>query len=217
LVDSSQIAVLLEYSKETKEVITAVDSLVKSSEGGHWETENKKRVAYVRAAGAERAIVFFPGKLIAIAPPGPVEAQFAAMKSLPALPAAVDEQVVFQGSLRTPHRVRFFSTFGLSIPKSISEGNLRISALPNGGALLNLELSDESPEAAAQHMDDFERTISSMSGGFVSPRWHVNGSSFIAETSLSPSQVGVIVYQIDNALVDARRNKRGRTVERQKP
>jgi hypothetical protein len=208
LVDSSKVAIFLEYTRETKDVEAAVDALVKNSDNGHWSTENKKRVAWVTAASAERAIIFFPGKLIAIVPPGPVEEQLVLAKRLPSLPEPSDEHEVFQGALRTPYRVAMFKRLGIEIPKTISEAKLFVGTLPNGGAKLRLEISDESVESAQAHHEDLERQLSAISLGMVSPRWSVENSTIIAETSLSPLQVAGILSQINREIEAARRRNR---------
>ncbi|MGC4065807.1 MAG: hypothetical protein QM784_14390 [Polyangiaceae bacterium] len=117
LVDSSKVAVFLEYSVETKDVTSAVDELVRNTPGARWAKENGKRVAYVKAASANRVVIFFPGKLIAIVPPGPVATQLVAAKGLPALPEPSETGEVFQGFLRTPHRVRLFRRLGIENPR----------------------------------------------------------------------------------------------------
>jgi hypothetical protein len=209
LVDSSKVAVFLEYTRDTKDVEAAVDALVKGSADGRWVTENKKRIAFVTAAGAERALIFFPGKLLAIVPPGPVEEQLVAAKRMPALPEPGNEQEVFQGALRTPHRVSLFKRFGFEIPKSIAEAKLFVSTLPNGGAKVRLEIVDESSPSATQHVEEFERQLSSISVGMVSPRWSVEGSVIVAEVSLSPLQVAAILGQVNQAIeASRRRNQR---------
>jgi hypothetical protein len=207
LVDSSKVGVFLEYSTETEDVKKAVDALVKSSENGHWATENNKRVAYVKAASAERVIIFFPGKLIAIVPPGPVHEQLVAAKRMPALPEPGNAYEVFQGALRTPYRVSFFKNFGIEIPKSISEAKLFISTLPNGGASLRLELIDESPESARQHLDEFERQISALTFGMVGSDWKTDTSTIVAEAALSPIQVGRVLSEVNERIKASRRRR----------
>lgn len=208
LVDSSKVAVFLEYSADKAIVERAVEQLVKQNEGSHIDTVKKKRVAYVNAAGAERAIVFFPGKLIAIVPPGPVVEQLVAMKGLPALPSASDGAEVFQGSLRTPHRVRFFKKVGLEIPTTIAEARAFVSTLPNGGATIELELVDESPESAKNHLDELERQTSALTHGLVTLDFSLNDRKILAKAKLSPLQIAGILSQLNREIEDQRRRAR---------
>jgi hypothetical protein len=205
LVDSSKVAVFLEYGVDTKEVIRAVEELVRKTPGARWTKERGKRVAYVKAASADRAIIFFPGKLIAIVPPGPVSEQLLAAKGLPALPEPSESGEVFQGFLRTPHRVRMFRRLGIEIPASISEGRLFLATLPNGGAHIRLELVDGSPELAKAHMEDLELRASALTFGLVPLNWSTDGASIHAERRLSVIQVGGLLSQITRRVEAARR------------
>ena len=204
LVDSSKVAIVLEYSGEATGVQTAVEALVKRTDGAHWTTENKKRIAYVKAAGADRVIIFFPGKLIAIVPPGPVAKQLVAWKRLPALAEPSSASEVFQGSLKTPHRVQFFRRIGVELPQSIAEARAFISTLPNGGASIRLELADESPEAAKAHIDDLERQVSALTLGLVSLHFKTEGGQIVVETKLSPIQLTGIFVRLKSEIAALR-------------
>jgi hypothetical protein len=205
LVDSSKVAVFLEYTIETKDVIRAVDELVRNTPGARWAKEGGKRVAYVKAASADRVVIFFPGKLIAIVPPGPVATQLLAAKGLPALPEPSDTGEVFQGFLRTPHRVRLFRRLGIEIPASVSEGRLFLSTLPNGGATAQLELVDGSPELAKAHVDELERSASALTLGLLRMNWTTDGASIHAEARLSALQIAALFGQITKEVEAARR------------
>lgn len=212
LADSSKIGVLLEYANDSEAVRLAVDALVKRTEGARWATENKKPVAYVKAADADRVIIFFPGKIIAIVPPGPVQTQLIAAKKAPSLPKGTDDSVVFQGSLRTPHRVKPIRRMGVEIPQSIAEARLFVSTLRNGGATLRLEMVDESAEAAAAHLVDLERQISVLTMGLVSLQWRTEQQAaakgteqlIIAEAQLSPGQITAILIFINQQIAKAK-------------
>lgn len=200
LVDSSQVGVFLEHKGDAAAMRKAVDALVQRTEGAHWETKNKKPVAYLHAAGGDRVIVLYPNHGVAIVPPKPAE-QMIALSKFPALAAPENDDEILQLLLRTPHRVRAFKRAGIDVPRSISLAKVFISGAPTGGAQIRLELDDESPEAAAQHAPDLELALAKVSMGMLSLRLNTDGSIIRGEANLSPIIVGGILREIQKRFV----------------
>src|SRR5690606_36994028 len=86
-------------------------------------------------------------KMLAVLP-GKDEDKIPSLGKLPAVPKGLPFAV--QISMVTPHRA-FRSIEQLQIPKSIAKLRLRATPLADGGAKLELELLDESPEKAAEN------------------------------------------------------------------
>ena len=205
LADSSQVGVFLEYKGETRDMRKAVDALVQRTAGAHWETKNKKPVAYVHAAGGDRVIVLYPNHGIAIVPPKPSE-QMLALSKLPSIGTPSNDDEILQLLLRTPYRVRAFKRAGIDVPRSISLAQVFISGAANGGAQIRLELEDESPEAAAAHAPDLERALAKVSLGMVSMRLTCEGSKIGGDANLSPIIVGTILREVQKRIIPKQLN-----------
>lgn len=207
LVDSSQVGVFLEYKANASAIRKAVDALVQRTEGAHWETKNKKPVAYVRAAGGDRVIILYPNHGLAIVPPKPAE-QLIGLSKFPPMISPSDDDEVLQLMLKTPYRVRAFKRAGLEVPKSIALARVFVGATQNGGASIRIELDDESPEAANTHAPDLERELAKLSMGVLSLRLRVEGTTIVGETRVSPLIVAGILRDVQKRLLPKDPNPR---------
>jgi hypothetical protein len=195
LVDSSQVGVFLEYKTDQKAIRRAVDALVQGTAGAHWETEKKKPVAYLAAAGAERVIILYPNHGVAILPPKPAK-QLIGLAQLPDLATPTSDDEILQVMLRTPYRVRAFRRQGVDLPKSIELARVFVAGTPTGGAKVRLELDDSSPELATQHAPELERDLSKLTLGLLSLRLSVEENHIVGETTLSPLIVATILRDL---------------------
>jgi hypothetical protein len=199
LIPSTQAGAFVEYTGDASLIRNAVDALVERSEGAHWETKNKKPVAYVNLAGGERVFILYPNHGVAIVPPKAAE-QLIALTRFPPLAKPTTDEEVLQLMLKTPHRVRAFKHFGVAVPTSISMARVFVGGTPNGGAEIRLELEDESPQAAAAHAPDLEQDLAKVTMGLFSLRLNPEGSRILGEARLSPLIVGGVLREIQKRL-----------------
>ncbi|HEY5959380.1 MAG TPA: hypothetical protein VIV60_22635 [Polyangiaceae bacterium] len=199
LVDSSQVGVFLEYKRDPRVMRQAVDALVQSTDGAHWETQKKKSVAYLTAAGAERVIILYPNHGVAILPPKPAK-QMMGLSQLPQLASPSSDEEILQLMLRTPYRVRAFRRQGVELPNTIELARVFVAGTENGGASIRLELDDASNELATQHAPDLERDFSKLTLGLLNLRLTVEGNRIVGETKLSPLIVATILRDLQKRL-----------------
>ncbi len=200
LVDSSRVGVFLEYKGDAATIRKAVDTLVQRTAGAHWETKNKKPVAYLHAAGGDRVIVLYPNHGVVIVPPTAAE-QMIALPKFPPMAAPTTDDEILQLLLRTPYRVGAFKRAGIDVPRSVSLAKVFLRGSPNGGAQLRLELEDESPQAAASHAPELERVLAKASMGMLSLRLNCDGALIRGEANLSPIIVGSILREVQKRLI----------------
>ncbi len=158
--DSSQVGAVLKLNVPDDRIHGAVDALVKSDPEGHWIEDAGVPSAIARADRAPRHFVLPAPGVVVVVPPGPV-AEFAAQFGS-ALAGAVRDRggsEVVSAKVKTPWRA-FRGVF--KVPQSISFAKGTVTPTPDGGALIEIEAEDESPETANSDAAYLETTITSV-------------------------------------------------------
>ena len=134
----------------------AIDGLVqRDRSGGEWLPDSKVPVARASADRAERYFVLPSDRVVVVTPKSALAAAEKLGKArLPALPGSQ----VATAYVATPHRA--FIGMPVRVPQSILWARARVVPLENGGAQVDIEAEDQSPEQAAANAAELERQIS---------------------------------------------------------
>ncbi len=152
--DSSEVAAVLRYNLQQREVEAAVDELVKRS-GGAW-LDGPAKAATARADRADRVFVFVPENLVAVVPETAKKSTLDLAKRKLELPA-IKGDAVLTVHVATPYRV--FIGLPFRFPESVKSMKASVSPTSDGGARVVLLGIDESKEAAERNASLIESQV----------------------------------------------------------
>lgn len=221
--DSSGLVMAIEYNTATEKVRGAVDNLVKQR--GTWLSGAKVPTALTYADRAERVIFFPAPKVVVIVPPHLREqAQKQGVVGVP--PAKGPEAMV----AFTVNPAKALRRFGLELPASLQSAKLRVTPLPSGEALIELEAQDESAASAKQNAATLTQQINGLielvsgvsnllgrfgfggvSAGVDLPRvtLEADGKLIKGRQVLTAAQIGFILGEVERQLSRARARQLG--------
>ncbi len=152
--DSSQVTAILQFNLPQEHMRRAVGVLVSRDPEGAW-LDAGVPVALAHADHAERVFVFpSPGILVVATPHSQRSAERLPKKFRLPGPKA-DELVIAQ--LATPWRA--FLGLPVVIPKSIKSAELRLSPMPDGGAVVDILAHDETEPLAIADAATLSRAV----------------------------------------------------------
>lgn len=149
---SSELVIALTYNTEQRAVRQAIDRLVRRE--GRWLKEAPMPAAIARADRAERLITMPGPKTVMVVPPRLRDQAFRSRGLSIPDPKGPEALVAF-----TVQPSKALARFGLNIPKSVAQASLRLTPLPNGGALIEVSADDASPEQARATAAAVERDL----------------------------------------------------------
>lgn len=153
---TGDVVAVIQHHLGKEQMHSAIDGLVQRDRaGGEWLPDTKVPVARASADRAERYFVLPSERVVVVTPKSALEAaQKLGRARLPALPGSQ----VATAYLATPHRA--FIGMPVRVPQSILWARARVVPLENGGAQVDVEAEDASPEQAAASAVELERQIS---------------------------------------------------------
>lgn len=153
--DSSGLVMAIEYNIPQDQVRGAVNRLVKQR--GSWATGSKVPTAFTYADRAERVVLFPAPKVVVIVPPHLREQ--AQTQGVVGVPKAKGPEAMVAFTVNPAKALR---RFGLELPTSLQSAKIRITPLPSGEVLLELEAQDETDEHARRNATQLTQQINAM-------------------------------------------------------
>jgi hypothetical protein len=141
--DSSGLVMAIEYNTSQDKIRNAVNGLVKQR--GSWMTGAKIPTAVTFADRAERVILFPAPKVVVIVPPHLREQ--AQKQGVVGVPKAKGPEAVVAYTVNPAKAMR---RFGVDLPGSLQSAKVRVTPLPGGQVLLELEAQDETAAKATE-------------------------------------------------------------------
>jgi hypothetical protein len=141
--DSRDVVAILQFNLPQARLREAVDVLVARDPEGGW-LEGPVPVAKAHADRGERAFVFPSPQILVVTPPSALASAQKLSKKF-RLPGPKGDEIAL-AKLATPWRP--FRNLGVSIPKTISSAELRLSPGAEGGVVIEVLAHDESEELA---------------------------------------------------------------------
>jgi len=156
---SADVVAVLEYRVETKVMRSALDALVNREPKGEWYG-GPVPAARARADRADRVFVLPKGRLLMMVPPHLKDDAVAKAPGL-SLPRAGGPAAVV-AFVATPWRALLGLRSPVEIPRSIRSVSLSVIPTDDGGAVVEIDATDESPEHAADHAGLLTRAINAV-------------------------------------------------------
>lgn len=151
---SEEVVAVIQHRLGRERMRGAIDLLVQRDPAGEWL---KSRVPVARASAdrAERHFVF-PSEHIVIVTPKSALADAERLGPRARIPTLPGKQLA-TAYVVTPHRA--FRGLPLRIPESIRWARARVTPTEDGGAVVDIEAEDETPELARAHAAELERAV----------------------------------------------------------
>lgn len=153
---TGDVVAVIQHHLGKDKMYSAIDGLVQRDRvSGEWLPDKKVPVARASADRAERYFVLASDRVVVVTPKSALEAAEKLGKAkLPALPGSQ----IATAYIATPHRA--FIGMPVRVPQSILWARARVMPLEDGGAQIDIEAEDASPEQAAADAAELERQIS---------------------------------------------------------
>jgi hypothetical protein len=195
---SGDVVAVIQHNIGRERMRAAIDALVKrDTANGAW-IESSVPVARANADRAERYFVLPSERIVAVTPKSALaSAEQLGKANLKALP---DTEIV-RVHIATPHRA--FIGIPIQIPTTIAWARARVSPLEGGGARVDIEAEDASPDTARDSARHLERAIDGIARpdlGMVGALLGVKLKSFIEKVSFHSDEktiLGEIVLTAD--------------------
>lgn len=154
--ESADVVAVLEYNVPPETMRRAIDGIVNREPKGKW-LESKVPAAEARADRATRTFVLAkPGMLLMVPPRLADDAlQKGPKLSLPRFRS----EVALVAFVATPYRVFLNLNVPFQVPQSIKSVIIKVIPSPDGGALIEIDATDESAETARRNADLLERGV----------------------------------------------------------
>jgi hypothetical protein len=216
--DSKGVAAILKLNVPGNRVRDAIDAIVQADgEHGEWlDAGIPAATAY--ADRAPRIFVLPSPNTVVVVPPSLKAKALKLPKNL-AIQKSKDGEVLWAYAVKPSRPARMLN---LELPESLKWAKVWITPTDGGGALVEAEAEDESPESAALHARELNQqvndllalqaTVSSLGSLFLGTRkseppvehleLHADGPFVRGSATLTEKQIGAIFRQIRGFLVD---------------
>ncbi len=211
--DSSNVVAVLKVNVSKKRLLAAIDAIVKAdTEHGKW-LDAGIPAAHAFADRAPRVFVLPAPGIVVVTPPSAEKAALSLGKKTGIAPAKGDE--IASAYAVTPWRLARGLPL-LDVPKSLRWARARLTPTEGGGALVDLEAEDETPELAIEHARAFARQLMTQdlrlwALGFPSQRLvsradlSADGARIVGTLTLSPGHIDALLALGEAFLVEPRR------------
>lgn len=152
--DSTNVAAIIQHNVGASRMHEALDALVQADpDHGAW-LDAGVPAATAYADRAPRVLVMPSSNVVLVVPPGLRDVALSLKR--PRIPKPTGSEVVWAYAV-TPWRPA--RALGVQLPKSLKWAKVWVTPSENGGAVVEAEAQDESPEAASKHAAELNAQI----------------------------------------------------------
>jgi hypothetical protein len=216
--DSSKIAAIIQHNVGATRMHDALDAIVRADpDHGAWlDAGSPAATAY--ADRAPRILVMPSPNVVVVVPPNLRDAALSLKRVR--VPKATGSEVMWAYAVTPWHAAR---SAGIALPHSLAWAKIWVTPTAGGGAVVEAEAEDESPESAAKHAEELNAQIQdalSMAASFSllgqvllgthatrlveSVELHADGNKIRGTATLTEEQIERLFEQVRGLLVERR-------------
>jgi hypothetical protein len=216
--DSSKVAAIIQHNVGAARMHAALDAIVQADpEHGEWlDAGTPAATAY--ADRAPRVLVMPSPNVVVLVPPNLKDVALSLKRPRIAKPSGSE---VMWAYAVTPWRAA--RSAGVALPKTLAWAKVWVTPAEGGGAVVEAEAEDESPESATRHAEELNAQIQdalSMAASFSmlgqmllgtratrlveSVELHADGNKIRGKATLTEEQIERIFEQVRGLLVERR-------------